>query len=1442
MNTFPILEMFFEYQPQEPLRAVLEQAAVCHAEIERDSKSVSLQVSFSDYVKASDLRQIEEELQSLYALKRITLRPQFPKESLSRLDGTELTRVLTAQYSPCAAILAGAKWEFGEETRVFLPANGKDALLPYLPHAERYIFERFGVQTKIDVVSGKETTGEALFAETERIRREAMTAVPAPQFTQSAPAAAKKPQTESNMIYGKPFGGDALTMKEINMDRSGERVIIEGKVFAVDHRQNRQNTATIISFDMTDYTGSVHVGGYFKGDTGKPIADSIKKPGAWVRIQGKIDYDEYSKEVVVRPFAIAPADAPKRVDTAPEKRVELHLHTTMSMMDALTKTGEAVATAARWGHQAIAITDHGVASSFPDALKASKNKVAGTDKPIKILYGCEGYYVNDVDDRIVVHGEKNIPLEGEFVAFDLETTGLSAQNDVIIEFGAALFRNGEVVDTFESFVAPNRRLEQKVIELTGITDAMLEGARSIEEVLPEFLAFCADRPLVAHNADFDVGFVTAACERLHIAFAPTSIDTLILSQNLMPQLNKHKLNIVADALSLPEFNHHRASDDAKTCGLLYLRFAKMLKERGLSEIQQINADMVSLRSGGKVADRQAKHILVFAKNQMGLRNLYHLISDAHLLHFKRNPRMPKSSILKYREGLIIGSACEAGELFQAVLDHKSWAELKRIASFYDFLEIQPLSNNMFMLRENIPLEEQAKKKHIAESLEDLREYNRTIVRLGEELGKPVCATGDVHFLNPEDEIYRRILLATKGFDDCDRPNPLYFRTTDEMLEEFSYLGAEKAYEVVVTNPNRIADMCDVVRPVPHNLFAPKIENSVEDLKSLVYGKMHRLYGENPPELIVKRVETELNDIITCHYDVIYMSAQKLVQNSLENGYLVGSRGSVGSSLVAYMSGITEVNSLPAHYRCPECKYCSFEVPDNINCGADLPDDKCPVCGAQLEKDGFNIPFETFLGFGGDKVPDIDLNFSGEYQSRAHAYCIEMFGASHVFRAGTIGTVADKTAFGYVKKYLAERNIVVPRAEENRLSAGCVDVRRTTGQHPGGLVVIPQENEIWDFCPVQHPADDVNTDIITTHFEYHSMEENLLKLDMLGHDDPTMIRYMEDLTGVNAQLIPLDDKDTMSIFQNSKVLGYENDQILGIPGTVGIPEFGTGFTRGMLMDTKPTQFDTLIRLSGFSHGTDVWLGNAKDLILSGTATVSQAIGCRDDIMLYLIKCGMPEKRAFKIMESVRKGRGLPDGAEEEMVNAGVPAWYIGSCKKIQYLFPKAHAAAYVMMAFRIAWFKVHYPLAFYAAYFYRRSQKDGFDAVMMTNGIEAVKSHMKAIQANPDKTAKDDDLFTTLEVCYEFYLRGFDFAPIDLYESAATRFKIKDGKLLPPFVAVGGLGETAALDIENGRKGRQFISVEEFSRACPKVSKTHIENLKLAGAFGSLPETNQITLF
>ena len=1431
-ETVYLLNMFPDYVPPEELREALSQAAIAAADINPETRGVSVAVHSDRYIPQRLLDTAGKEISELYGLKRLDITATHPESQLHCMEPEELMRLFVSRDSMTRGTLAGAKWTWeGMQLHIQLRANGKKALEELVPQVCSTLREKFACPVTIQIHAGQDLSGQALFDAMESMRDSMLESLPAVTAKQEQ---REKPQAAaSDTFYGKPFKGNPVPMRDLNLDMG--TIIVEGRVFAVDHKELKKRNAWVVKFDITDNTNSIRVTKFMEAGEAKPILDNVQV-GSVLRVQGKLIEDRFENEMVLKPYAMCPGSMPKRKDTAPgEKRVELHLHTTMSNMDALTPTADAVKQAAAWGHRAIAITDHGVAQSFPDAMKAaSKAKVAGTDENIKILYGCEGYYVNDVDDRIVVHGSQEMDFDQEYAAFDLETTGLSSRTDRIIEIGAVILKNGEEIDRFQTFVDPERKLDRKIVELTGITDEMLVGAPKIEEVLPRFLEFVGNRVLVAHNSDFDTGFIRAECQRQGLPYGFTAADTLILSQNLLPQLNKFKLDIVSNALSLPEFNHHRAADDAMTCGLIMYRLMKkMEEEHSIHTLQDINPAMVHLRSKGRIADRHARHIILFAKNQVGLRNLYHLISDANLKYFKRVPRIPKSELMELREGLIIGSACEAGELFQAIIERKSEDELKRIASFYDFLEIQPLANNRFMLAKGIAADE-----------EELRGFNRTVVRLGEELGKPVVATGDVHFLNPEDEIFRHILLATKGFDDADKDNPLYFRTTDEMLQEFAYLGEEKAREVVVTNPNAIADMCETLRPVPHNLFAPKIENSVEDLKSLVYTKFRRLYGDNPPELFSKRVETELHDIISCHYDVIYMSAQKLVQNSLEHGYLVGSRGSVGSSIVAYMSGITEVNSFPPHYRCPNpaCKHTVLDVPKGYNCGADLPDAVCPKCGSQMEKDGFNIPFETFLGFGGDKVPDIDLNFSGEYQAKAHAYCIEMFGKSHVFRAGTIGTVAEKTAFGYVKKYLSERSKTANRAEEARLAAGCVGVRRTTGQHPGGLVVIPQENEIWDFCPVQHPADDPNADQITTHFEYHSMEENLLKLDMLGHDDPTMIRMMEDMTGVDAKKIPLDDKDTMSIFTSSKVLGYEDDPILGPTGAVAIPEFNTKFTRGMLMDTMPTRFDTLLRLSGFSHGTDVWLGNARDLITSKTATVDQAIGCRDDIMLYLISCGMPEKRSFKIMEAVRKGRGLPEGAEQEMIAAGVPDWYIGSCKKIKYLFPKAHAVAYVMMAFRIAWFKVHHPLAFYSAYFYRRSQKGGFDAVLMTHGLENVKANIEAIEGNENATDKDEDLLTTLEVAYEYYIRGFEFLPIDIYRSHATKFLIVDGKLLPPFVAISGLGENAAVSLMEGREGKHFLSIEEVAAACPKVSKTHIQMLKEAGAFGDLPETSQISLF
>ena len=1239
----------------------------------------------------------------------------------------------------------------------------------------------------------------------------------------NAGGGARKESSAGKIIMGREIKGHPMPMSELN-PKAGN-VVVEGKVFKCEFRELRQPGMWLALIEMTDYEGSVIVRKRMLEKDVAPLRDRVST-GMWLRVAGTMELTYDGHDMQLNPRDVTEITHEPRMDTAEVKRVELHLHTRMSNMDALTDTGSVVKLAAKWGMPAIAITDHGVAQSFPDAWHAGEGK-------IKILYGCEGYFVNNIDDRIAIHGHQDIGFSDEIICFDIETTGLKVTQEAITEIGAVRLRNGEIVETFQTFVDPERRLTPEIIGLTGITDDMLRGAPKLKDALTAFLAFAGNAPLAAHNAEFDISFIRAGCRKCSIPFEPTYIDTLILAQNLLPGLGKYKLDIVAEHLQLPQFNHHRASDDAVPVAQMLTKFFPMLEERGVTRLQQINNEMLKLRPLGSKSNRFPKHIILLAKNKAGLKNLYQLISLSNLKYFKRVPIIPKSELIAHREGLIIGSACEAGELFRAVADHKDWEELKRIASFYDYLEIQPICNNRFMLREGA-----------ARSEEELRDFNRTIVRLGEELGKRVVATGDVHFQEPEDEVYRHILLASKKFPDANAPLPIYFRTTDEMLREFEYLGKEKAYEVVVTNTRAIADQIENIELLPKGkLFPPRLENSREDLNRLVWDKVHELYGDEPPKLIKDRLDIELGGILG-KYDVVYMSAQKLVQRSLECGYLVGSRGSVGSSLVAYMSGITEVNSLPPHYRCPKCRHSEFITDGSYGCGADMPDKNCPECGTKYVKDGFDIPFETFLGFGGGKVPDIDLNFSGEYQARAHRHAIEMFGETQVFRAGTIGTLAEKTAFGFVKKYLEENGIQSGAAEIDRLTAGCVGVRRTTGQHPGGLVVVPDDLEIEDFCPVQHPADAEDSDTITTHFEYHCMEDNLLKLDMLGHDDPTMIRMLEDLTGVNARTIPLDDPDTMSIFTSSKVLGFENDDLLGPTGAVAIPEFNTRFTRQMLIDTQPKDFNTLVRLSGFSHGTDVWLGNARELIVSGTASVLETVGCRDDIMLYLISMGLDPKMSFKIMEAVRKGKvkkgGFQDGWVEAMQEHDVPEWYIESLAKIGYLFPKAHAVAYVMMAFRIAWFKVHEPLAFYATFFTVRAK--AFDAEYCCAGLDAVKRKIREIENNKDASAVEQDLMTTLEVCYEFYRRGFHFDTIDIYRSDATKFTVTEGGLLPPFISVHGLGEAAALDTVEKRRGKEFISVEEFSMCCNKLSKTHIEQLRALGAFAGMADTSQLTLF
>ncbi len=1244
------------------------------------------------------------------------------------------------------------------------------------------------------------------------------------QLRFSAPAAAGK--GSSDLLYGKEIKGRVVPVGELNLKMGS--AVVEGRVFGMECYETRRPGQWCMNFDMTDEHGSVSVRKYMDEKEARVLGGAVSD-GMWLRVQGKLALSFDGKDVQLQPVSIMRIQHQGRKDTAPEKRVELHLHTQMSTMDAITDVGKVVAQAASWGHPAIAITDHGTVQAFPKARDAGKKG------KIKILYGVEGYFVNNLDDRIAVHGEQDQDFADEIVCFDIETTGLKVRREAITEIGAVVLKNGEITERFQTFVNPNRRLTPEIIGLTGITDAMLADAPQLKDALTAFLQFVNGRPLAAHNAEFDISFIREGCRKVGLEFDPTYVDSLILAQNLLPELHKYKLDIVAEHLDLPAFNHHRASDDAAMVGYMLIPFfEKMRREMGIHRLQQINGEMLKLRPEGGKSNRHPKHIIILAKNKLGLKHLYQLISASNLKYFKRVPIIPKTELAAHREGLIIGSACEAGELFRAVADgSKDWAELKRIASFYDYLEIQPICNNMFMLR-----------KGDVQSEEELRDFNRTIVRLGQELGKPVCATGDVHFQEPEDEVYRHILLASKKFPDADAPLPIYFKTTDEMLKEFAYLGTETAHKVVIDDPRHIADCIEDIELLPPGqLFPPRLENSEQELHDMVWDKCHELYGEEPPQLIVDRLDVELKSILG-KYDVVYMSAQKLVQRSLENGYLVGSRGSVGSSLVAYMSGITEVNSLPPHYRCPKCKNTEFITDGSYGCGADMPDKICPVCGEKYVKDGFDIPFETFLGYGGGKVPDIDLNFSGEYQARAHQHAIEMFGKTQVFRAGTIGTLAEKTAFGMVKKYLEERGQTASNAEMNRLTQGCVGVRRTTGQHPGGLVVVPDDMDVEDFTAVQHPADDAESDTITTHFEYHCMEDNLLKLDMLGHDDPTMIRMLEDLTGVNARAIPLDDPDTMSIFTSSRVLGFENDEILGPTGAVAIPEFNTRFTRGMLMDTQPRDFNTLVRLSGFSHGTDVWLGNARELIVSGTASVLETVGCRDDIMLYLISMGLDPKMSFKIMEAVRKGKvkkgGFQEGWEEAMRDHQVPDWYIGSLAKIGYLFPKAHAVAYVMMAFRIAWFKVHRPLAFYATFFSIRAK--AFDAEYCCAGLDAVKQKIKEIENNKDATDVEQNLMVTLEVCYEFYLRGFHFDTIDIYKSDATRFVVTENGLLPPFVTVHGLGESAALDTVEKRKGKTFISVEEFANTCSKLSKTHIEQLKSLGAFAGMADTSQVSLF
>lgn len=1245
----------------------------------------------------------------------------------------------------------------------------------------------------------------------------------------------KKVIHDPDTIYGRGFEGEAIPIADIQ-DEIGE-VVIKGKILATEARELR-NEKTLYIFTVTDFTDSISAKLFLKSEEAAEVTNTLKK-GKFIKLKGMALMDKYDREVSIGSIVgvkSIPSFTVKRMDNSADKRVELHAHTMMSDMDAVVDVKDLVKRAFEWGHRAVAITDHGVVQSFPEANHTlSKKDYPESEwerlKQFKVIYGVEAYLVDDLKEIVV--NPRGQSLSDTYVVFDIETTGFGPVKDRIIEIGAVKVREGVVVDKFSTFINPEIPIPPRIEELTGIRDDMVIGYPKIDVILPEFLAFCEGAVLVAHNASFDVSFIRKKSELLGMETDFTVVDTVGMARMLIPNLNNYKLNTVAKALSVSLENHHRAVDDAGATAEIFIKLLPMLSDLGVTVLEEI--DPLGKLSADAVKKLPTYHAIILAQNDIGRVNLYKLISLSHIEYYQKRPRIPKSLFLENREGLIIGSACEAGELYQAILREQPPEEINRLAEFYDYLEIQPLANNDFMI--------ESEKINI-NSREELMDINRRIVRLGEEFNKPVVATCDVHFMDPEDEIYRRILLYGKGMKDADNQAPLFFRTTEEMLEEFSYLGKEKAYEVVVTNTNLVADRIEKISPVRPDKCPPVIEDSDKTLREICYNKAHSMYGPELPKQVEERLEHELHSIITNGFAVMYIIAQKLVWKSNEDGYLVGSRGSVGSSFVATMSGITEVNPLAAHYYCTSCHYSDFDSAEVRayagSSGCDMPDKNCPVCGQPLSKDGHDIPFETFLGFNGDKEPDIDLNFSGEYQSKAHDYTEVIFGEGHTFRAGTIGTLADKTAYGFVLKYYEEHNQHRRKAEIERIVSGCVGVRRTTGQHPGGIIVLPHGEEIYSFTPVQRPANDMTTKTITTHFDYHSIDHNLLKLDILGHDDPTMIRMLEDLTGLDAKGIRLDEEKVLSLFENLSALRIKPEDIGGCDlGCLGIPEFGTDFVMQMLRDTKPKNFSDLVRISGLSHGTDVWLNNAQTLITEGKCTLGSAICTRDDIMTYLINMGVDSGHSFKIMESVRKGKGLTPEMEEEMLASGVPDWYIWSCKRIKYMFPKAHAAAYVMMAFRIAYFKVYYPLAYYAAYFSIRAS--AFNYELMCLGKDRLERHMADYKRRGNELSKkEQDTYKDMRIVQEMYARGFTFLPIDIYTAKANHFQIVDGKLMPSLSTIDGLGDKAADGVVEAVKDGKFLSRDDFRSRC-KVSSTVVELMNDLSLLGDLPESNQISL-
>lgn len=1219
-----------------------------------------------------------------------------------------------------------------------------------------------------------------------------------------------------DQIYGRPIIANLYLTSEI--EEGLRTVAIKGRVIEAEDQELR-NGKTLYMMNVSDGNGALMCK-VFLDDMNKDDVIKATKKGTYIKVQGDLINNYKTFDLELNVTAIEKAQAPRVEDTAEVKRVELHAHTQMSSMDGMVPVGELVSRAASWGHKAIAITDHGVVQAFPDAMNAGKKN------GIKIIYGVEAYLVDDDTDTIVNANDRD--LDQTFVVFDIETTGLSPHSDNLTEIGAVKVQNCEIVDSFSTFVNPKMDISYQIQELTRITNEMVKDAPSLEEALPKFLEFAKDSVLVAHNADFDIGFIYQKCQQLGLEYNFEKVDTLTLARIINTNLKRFSLDKVCKEMGVVLAGHHRAVNDAQATAEVFIKYLEIFKKKGINKLSDVN------RVYGKVDYEKLRpsHATIYAQNQTGLKHLYQLITDSHIEHLYGNPRILKSLLLEKREGLIVGSACSSGELYNAVVRHKSEKEIEKILELYDFIEIMPLENNMYLVESGE-----------LKSVEELKEINKKLVKLGEQCDKPVVATGDVHMLDAKDAIYRTIIKYSQGYGRKSKSERLYFRTTDEMLEEFSYLGKDKAYEVVVTNSNLIADIFEDIKPIPDETYPPRIEGSDKELRSMCYEKARRIYGEPLPDIVVKRLERELNSIIGNGYAVMYIIANKLVAKSLSDGYLVGSRGSVGSSFAATMSDITEVNPLPAHYVCPnpDCKHSEFFAIGEWGSGVDLPPKKCPDCGTQMIKDGHDIPFEVFLGFEGDKEPDIDLNFSGTYQPTIHKYTEELFGEGYTFRAGTIGTVKDKTAYGYVKKYSEEQFLDMTAAEMDWLSKGCTGVKRTSGQHPGGVMVVPDYKDIHDFTPVQYPANDKECGVKTTHFDYHSISGRILKLDILGHDGPTIIRMLEDMTGIKITDIPLDDPETMSLFTSTKALGVTEEDIGTPVGSLAIPEFGTKFTRQMLIDTKPTTFAALVRISGLSHGTDVWVNNAQDLVRANVIGIKDVISTRDDIMNYLIFKGLRPKLAFTIMENVRKGRGLKPEFIEEMKANNVPDWYIGSCQKIKYMFPKAHAVAYVMTSFRIAYCKVNYPEAFYATYF--TTKVEDFDVDLVTRGLDAVRAKMERIrELGNSATAKENNQYTILEVVVEMLCRGIEMEKVDIYRSHPTDFQLDgDKKILPPMVALQGMGENAALSIARERENGAFLSKEDLIKRT-KVSKTVVEKLSEHGSLDGMSDKNQLSFF